>query len=349
MQALELRDTPLQWETERQNRILQSALEHKRQAGKDGGQNVAAGSRPAQREVSVTPEEWTEKLHRIPEMRSALIPFGDEAGAEEWSKPFSLAKADMEPWLSFYKGYKQSRLFIEGLPAPGVSDADRWPAPDYAVRALLDLKKLPPKLLAEPPVQINRQVEYFDLEGELKINSDPARVRALLISAANVHDAELRRAVEKGRDMGNQLHDALLGEGHGNLISAWVKVFKRKPTVEELHFMLSTGRVKVSSERREASPAPATAARPRDVAPRMEAETKSPAPVQRAELQSPRPATARVEAAAIAKMVADAEPDDDGDDQPVQISSGMSKRKIAWHLVQAVACCAALAGVFVYF
>lgn len=345
MQALELRDNPLQWETERQNRILQSAIDNKRQMSMENGRRRNPDSRAVPEEVQVSMEDWIDKLHRIPGMRSALIPFEDGANAEEWSKPFSLAKADIEPWVSFYKGYKQSRLFLEGQPDP-----ERWPAPDHAVRALLELRQIPPKLIAEPPVQINRQVEYFDLEGELQANRDPARVRALLISAANVHEAELRKAADIGREMGNQLHDALLGDGHCNLISAWTRSFKRKPTIEELHLMLTTGRVKVSSERKPAQPAtlPAAEPRPKSVEPRIEAVAESIVPVLRPEAPVQRPAPVRVEPAVIAKMVADTEPDDDDNEMPVKAETGISKRKIVWHLVQAVACCAALAGVIFY-
>lgn len=349
MQALELRDNSLQWETERQNRILQDAVEQKKKRmSMENAQRGEPRAHAMPAELPTALEEWVEKVHRIPEMRSALIPFDEGADTEEWSKPFSLAKADMEPWLSFYRGYKQSRLFLEMSPAQS-ADPGRWPALDYAVRAILELKQVPPKIIAEPPVQINRQVEYFDLEGELQVNRDPTRVRALLISAANVHDAELRKAVEQGRAMGNQLHDALLGEGHCNLINAWGRVFSRKPTIEELHLMLTTGRVKVSAERKPTAAASAPELRPTIVAPRSEAPAEASMPLMRQEPPIPKAPPVRVEPAAIAKMVADTEPDDEEEETAATPDPGNSKRKIAWHLVQAVACCAALAGIFFAF
>lgn len=355
MQALELRDNSLQWETERQNRILQSAAEQKKKQmsmenarRSDARQNVPA-------EMQFALEEWIEKVHRIPDMRSALIPVEDGVDSDEWSKPFSLAKADMEPWLSFYKGYKQSRLFLETTSAQRSASGDEcWPTPDFAVRAILELKQISIKIIAEPPVQINRQVAYFDLEGELQVNRDPTRVRALLVSAANVHDAELRKAVEKGRDMGNMLHDALLGEGHRNLITAWTRVFNRKPSIEELHLMLTTGRVKVSAERKPPTPE----VKPKTIETRDETVAGTSIPVKRPEASMspmsptppiPKAIPARVEPAAIAKMVADTEPDDDDDEMPFQREAGNNKRKILWHLLQATVCCAALAGIFFAF
>lgn len=344
MQALEFHDNSLQWESERQNRLHQSAVEQKKkQMWMESAQRDNPRIDTASAEMPIALDEWIDKVHRIPEIRSALIPLDDGADDEEWSKPFSLAKADMEPWLSFYKGYKQSRLFLENSSTRNTTgDEQIWPTPDYAVRAILELKQVITKLIAEPPVQINRQVEYFDLEGELKLNREPMRVKALLKSAASIHDAELRRAVEKGKEMGNLLHDALLGEGHGNLIKAWTKVFNRKPTIDELHLMLTTGRVKASPERRMQSPE----ARPKFIEPRS-SEPSAPALPEKEgpEVVAPNAPVVRIEPTALAKMVADTEPDDEAPVTFETKDAGDNKRKILWYLIQAAVCCAALAAI----
>ncbi|WP_460842308.1 hypothetical protein [Noviherbaspirillum agri] len=252
----------LQWETERQNRVHQEAVEQKKkQMHLD-----KAGTRvqPAEnmiREVSLSRDlpdgveevvqQRTDALRRIPDMRSALVPFDDDAEGESWSKPFSLMKADLDPWLSYYKGYATSRLFLDVPPAdsPASAVSRNEASIDYAVRALLELKRADPKIILDPPVLISQPVEYIEFEAELKACSNPLQAATLLKYATEAHENQLRQAVERGRDMGNRLYDALMGEGHANLIRAWEKVFKRKPNVEELHLMLTTGRIKVSRTR----------------------------------------------------------------------------------------------------
>lgn len=338
MQALELRDDSLQWETERQNRIHQTAIEKKkRQAQQERVRGDAPYTEAAMAGVFFQVEEWLEKVNRIPDMRSALIPLEESQDEQSWSKPFSLAKADMEPWLSFYKGYRQSRLFLESPRGREASADDPGSVLDYPVRALLELKQVGATLISAPPVQINGQVEYFDLEGDLRANSEPMRMRALLKSAGDIHESQIRRAVDKGREMGNRLHDALMGEGHANLIHAWTKAHKRKPTIDELHMMLTTGRVKMSSERRtpafesravssmplaDTFPVRAVVEKPR--APRIPKESP-----QRFEAPDPAPLDDAEPVVAFAR-----EPEQAG-----------NRRKIILHLVQALVCCVALAGV----
>lgn len=265
MQALDLLDNPLRWETERQNRIHQEAIEQKKKparseslpAGRAISDTIGAVSRVPHTPLDEALElsgEWTDKVFHIPSMRSALIPLDEAGEGSDWSKPFSLQKADMEPWLSFYKGYKESRLFLEALAGAEVDTLQ----PDFAVRALLELKRIDAKIIFEPPVQINAQVEYHDLEAELRAG-DSARAKTLLKVANNVHEKQLAQAVIKGREMGNLLHDALMGEGHVNLIKAWEKQYQRKPTVQELHLMLTTGRA--TPERRPAASVTVTARR----------------------------------------------------------------------------------------
>ena len=257
MQALDTLDSPLQWETERQNRILKEALElRKKQARNEPVRSDASAEDPASPiiraaqfskaaaiDVASLRSEWIDKVFRIPRMRSALIPFDNEKDGEEWSKPFSLLKADIEPLASFFTGYRQSRLFMDGGGEPQL---------DFTVRALLDLKEVSYKIVLEPPVQIDAQIEFHDLEEELRDCRDHVRARNLIKFAQNVHDKQLEQALIRGREMGNALHDALMGEGHGNLIRAWAQKHKRKPTVQELHLLLTTGKI-TADERRPAT------------------------------------------------------------------------------------------------
>jgi hypothetical protein len=180
---------------------------------------------------------WQDKLQAVPAMRSALIPLnaGEDAN---WSKPFSLLKADFEPWLSYYTGYRNSLLF---LPAAGPIRRDAE-ALDYPVRALLELKKVDVRLIFEPPVQIDAPVEYFDATRAPGAGRDRGLAESLARAAEAMHRGQLRRAQERGLEMGNHLHEALLGDGLSNLIHAWEKVWQRKPTPHELHLMLTTGR-----------------------------------------------------------------------------------------------------------
>ncbi len=287
MQALNMLDAPLQWETERQNRIHREAVEQKKRQsrGDDARREPAvavAASRALPADVVAPTHECADKVFHIPDMRSALMFVGDAAEGDEWSKPFSLFKADMQPWLSFLKGYNASRLFLE-IASTGRGEAivrQDHSQIDFAVRALLALKQASVNIILEPPVQINSQVEYHDLEDELRVSRDPAQARALVRRAEAVHEKQLAQAVAKGRQMGNLLYDALMGEGHVNLIRAWEKVHQRKPTVEELHLMLTTGRVRL--ERR----APAAIA--------QERPPQQPAIVARKEAALPKPPEALV-------------------------------------------------------
>ena len=201
---------------------------------------------------------WQDKLQGIPAIRSALIPTDSEEG---WSKPFSLIKADFEPWQSYYAGYLASRLFLQS--SPGRAKA---PVPDFPVRALFELKNADLRLLLEPLVQINGPVEYFDAGKAGETGHAPALAASLARASEATHRNQLKHARERGCAMGNALHEALLGEGMANLISAWEKRFQRKPTPHELHLMLTAGRaipVQVAAQSNEPAskvPAPATLA-----------------------------------------------------------------------------------------
>lgn len=314
MQTMDLPKNALQWETERQNRILQEAAEQKKKRMHGG--EVAALHQPAEsmlREVSLSrslPENADvpmqiagDVLRRVPEMRSALVPFDEGADEASWSKPFSLPKADMEPWLSYLNGYAQSRLFLDA--ASGVEPAStsrNESSIDFAVRALLELKGARANLILEPPVQINGPVEYFELEADLLECADPLQKANLLKFAGEAHENLLRQAEEKGRNMGNHLYDALMGEGHANLIKAWEKVFERKPNVEELHLMLTTGRIKVVRRRRpmplEASVPPAEPV----IAPVPESRVVPSAQSERRVARTPLPQPATMDFAAAGRV-----------------------------------------------
>ena len=325
MHALELRNNDLQWETERQNRLLQSAAEHKKkQVRLDALQQKQAPAASVEGAPGIQLNEWVDKVAAIPDVRSALIPLDEP---DSWSKPFSLAKADMEPWFSYFKGYRQSRLFLN----QAVHDSDNPDAAsiDYPVRALLELKSADPRIITEPPVQINGQVEYFDTDGILTAGQDAGELRALLRAAVLAHDKQLKQAEEKGRAMGDALYEALMGEGHSNLIGAWEKVFQRKPNVDELHHLLTSGRVRVSAERKSAAVAA------RKVAPEMPqaAPMLRPAPERKPVIPSEElsPAPARnVSAPAV---------EDDDEESFVTLSSvkkkGALPRKLLWSIAHA--------------
>ena len=172
-------------------------------------------------------------IRSLPDMRSALIPLDEKSEGSGWSKPFSLFKADLEPWLSFLYGYRQSRLFPD---AARNADGENEPQLDIVIQAFLELKRFDPRVLLEPVVQINRPVEYFDA-AEASTTSLPG-------IGSDVNARQLAKAAAKGREMGNRLYDALLGEGYVNLIRAWEDAHQRKPTVNELHLLLSNGRAK---------------------------------------------------------------------------------------------------------
>jgi hypothetical protein len=252
----------LERETERQKRLQQEArkaLELKKARLRDPdapprppAMPVESTKEPAPaRPVPMTERpvaavtESIDKVRTIPELRSALIPLDPELEGDSWSKPFSLPKADLEPWQSYLRGYYESRLFPEARQKEGPRDET---ALDFGVQALLELKRIEPRLIIEPVVQIDQPVEYLDLAGELRKCTDPLQARSLAGIANDVHEAQLRKAIETGRALGDHLCDALLGDGHANLIKAWERLYHRKPNVSELHVMLSTGRVKVIVE-----------------------------------------------------------------------------------------------------
>ncbi|OWW22134.1 hypothetical protein [Noviherbaspirillum denitrificans] len=332
MHALELRNDALQWETERQNRLLQSATEQKKKQARL--EAVPQEQAPA---AGVQLNEWVDKVSVIPDIRSALIPLDNPEG---WSKPFSLAKADMEPWFSYFKGYRQSRLFL----SQAVHDIDNPDAAsiDYPVRALLELKSADARLITEPPVQINGQVEYFDTDSALNAGYDASQFRALLRSAVLTHDKQLKRAEEKGREMGDALYDALMGEGHANLIGAWERVFHRKPTIDELHQMLTSGRIRVSAEKKAA----AVSARKPALEMPPAAPVMRPAPERR-------PAIPTVEAPPPPPVMVTPAAEDDDDDEPfVSLSRRKKKltlpRKLVWSVANAAAGFVAVAA-YIYF
>lgn len=220
-----------------------------------------------------------DRLSHIPEIRSALMPPDASVQEGAWSKPFSLTRPDMEPWLSFYKGYRQSRLFREGAENTAFDPSSGAPL-DFAVLALLELRQADPKLLLDPPVRINGPVRYAELEEDLRACRNEQEARFLIERAAQAHEAQLHVAIDRGREMGNLLYDALMGEGHSNLIKAWQDAYQRKPTIEELHLMLTAGRTK-----------PATSKRPQAVAEREERTDEekpvAPAVVQLAPQEQP--------------------------------------------------------------
>lgn len=378
MQALDLRNNSLQWETERQNRIHQEAVEQKKKQMRvdnarrelqfiDKVVQDAAGSNDYRSDRQGLPQnlqrqggaafnsmtnptgEWADKVRRIPEMRSAWIPLDESAEGGEWSRPFALSKADMEPWLSFFKGYWASRLFLEVAPANRnqAHGEKSEPQLDFAVRALLELRQLSAKVILEPPVQINGQVEYLDLEGDLQTCSDAMLAKTLIKVANEAHASQLAKAVEKGRAMGNLLYDALMGDGHVNLINAWGRAHNRKPSVEELHLMLATGRVKVFVERRplalevkERLPQQRSIAAVRESVPQMrqEAPALGGNPPQHQAITDSRKTTVAMEAAEAMPAEVDAARPSFMEPKP-HPSHG---RKILLYLFHAAACCATL-------
>lgn len=229
-----------------------------------------------------------DRLSHIPEMRSALMPLDASTQDEEWSKPFSLTRPGMEPWQSFYKGYRQSRLFREGAESVAFDPSSGAPL-DFAVLALLELRQADTKLILDPPVRINAPVRYAELEEDLRACRNEQEARFLIERATQAHETQLRVAIGRGREMGNLLYDALMGEGHSNLIKAWEDAYQRKPTIEELHLMLTAGRT-----------TPAAPKRPQAVAERggriVEEKAVAPAFVQAAPQENPvRPVTPQKE------------------------------------------------------
>lgn len=228
--------------------------------------------------------ESIDRLRSIPEIRSALIPLDTAIEGEQWSKPFLLSKADVEPWTSFQQGYFASRLF------PGGTQGGHLKI-DVAVQALLELKGVDPRYILEPAVQINQPAEFLDLATELRSCRDRVQAKALATVANDVHEAQLVKAIEKGRELGDHLYHALVGEGFSNLIRAWERVYKRKPTVNELHLMLTNGSVRVMPDA-PSSPPPEFRPRPAQERPAQAARRQpevSP-PLASTETQQPKPA-----------------------------------------------------------
>lgn len=264
-------------ETERQQRLQQEArkaLEQKKAQlrGTESSKRSMAGESPRQHPghstttpsaaafntVASATESATDSIDRlrsIPEIRSALIPIDVTVEGDQWSKPFLLTKADVEPWISYLQGYHASRLF------PGGNQSEQ-PKIDVAVQALLELKGVDPHYILEPIVQINQPAEFLDLATELSNCRDRVQAKALTTVANDVHEAQLVKAVEKGRELGDHLYHALVGEGFSNLIRAWERVYKRKPTINELHLMLTNGSVRVMPD---APSSPPPELRPRPV------------------------------------------------------------------------------------
>lgn len=250
---------PLQLETERQNRIYQEALELKRmqalmaearktlQIEEKRPEEIPASLAQEQSEQSIpeTPiPECGDIVVSIPRLRSTVLPL-DESDQGDWSPPFYLRKLDMEPWTSYLSGYRKSRLFLEPSFANGNEGADEDSELhiDFPVRALLELSQFPAGALLDPLVQIDGQVEYIDLGDEVRTCRDPRLARSLAESGLAAHRKQLASAYDIGLRLGNHLYDTLLGEGLSNLILAWEAVYSRRPTIDELHQMLTTGRV----------------------------------------------------------------------------------------------------------
>lgn len=210
-------------------------------------------------------EEWRDRVRTLPEIRSALIPIDEMDEDIEWSSAFSLPKANLEPWLSFFEGYKQSSLFAG--PARPLQDDACGEAPvlqlQFEVQAILSLRNLPAKVIMEPPVRISAPVVYLDLLAELATCSDPAQAQGLAKIANEVHESRLEQAVAKGREMGNRLYHVLLGADCTNLSREWQRIHRRKPSVDEIYNMLTTGGIKPLPVKRPPPPSSETQAMPR--------------------------------------------------------------------------------------
>jgi hypothetical protein len=352
-------------ETERQQRLQQEArkaLEQKKALLRGGestkrsmadeaplqrpGQSTQAASPAPNTTASATDSatDSIERLRSIPEIRSALIPIDIAVEGDQWSKPFLLSKADVEPWISYLQGYHASRLF------PGGNQSE-LPTIDVAVQALLQLKGVDPRYILQPIVQINQPAEFLDLGTELRNCRDRVQAKALTTVANDVHEAQLVKAVEKGRELGDNLYHALVGEGFSNLIRAWERVYKRKPTINELHLMLTNGSVRVMPD--------APSAPPPELRPRPAPERASQAAVAKQmvdsvpqaasfESLSTKPATPKVAppAAKLRTVVADGVEDQDVATLFTKPPRLARWQKIALQLLHVALCGAAITAYF---
>lgn len=199
-------------------------------------------------------ERGRSRVLSIPDLRSALIPLDQTDEGGNWSRAFYLGQADLEPWTSFYEGYKQSVLFLQATPA---RTAD-WNRDDEAplnlqlqceVQAILSLRKLDPKIIFAPVVQISRTAEYFDLLSEISIGDDPQYLQSLDKISKEIHEKRLVQALEQGRRMGERLYHHLLGLNFINLSKEWENMHQRAPNVDEMHSMFSTGNILTKPQR----------------------------------------------------------------------------------------------------
>jgi hypothetical protein len=202
-------------------------------------------------------ERGRSRVLSIPDLRSALIPLDEKDEGGNWSRAFYLGQADLEPWASFYEGYKQSVLFLQASPARTAA----WNQDDEApiapinlqlqceVQAILSLRKLDPQIIFAPVVQISRTAEYFDLLSELSIGDDPQYLHSLEKLSKDIHEKRLTEAQEQGRQMGERLYHNLLGLNYINLSKEWEKTHKRAPNVDEMHSMFSTGNILTRPQR----------------------------------------------------------------------------------------------------
>lgn len=351
MHALDVVDNPLQWETERQNRIHQEALEQRKKVAAAG---AAAGSAadPGQRSFLADADRlryyWVDKVMRIPRIRSALIPLDEADEADSWSKPLSLKKADIEPFASFFRGYCRSRLFLEPISVrAGQVDSSEALQLDFPVRALFELRSFDAKFIFDPPVQIDAQIEFHDLEQDLRDCRDHARMRMLIEMAESTHDKQLEQAVARGREMGDALHDALMGEGHVNLIRAWERVHQRKPTIQELHLMLTTGRISV--EQRQEAASAAAKARPMPASMPMPEVRIAETPPRRAVPVAPRAVAPQAASIPTEPDVTEKEEEALAPESGAKASSSPRIRQVLLYLLHAAVGGAAIAAYTWYF
>lgn len=288
--------------------------------------------------------EWRDCVRAIPDIRPALLPLDPSETGIAWSKAFSLPKADLEPWVSFLNGYRASSLFTAASRPVHADPSAQQPALQlqFEVQAILELRGLAVRLILEPPVQISSPAEYLDLIAELESCRDQAHATELAKICNEVHASRLAQAVEKGREMGDRLYHALLGPDFINLAREWEKRYQRKPNVDEMYCMLTSGCVKVVVPKR---PAPTERKAPRHqeraeptarpiVADRSQ-QTSQQTTQQTSETKAaPAPFNTDMtnrKAESVARQIAE------------ETGKSNRKRKILLHLFHLAVCCAALA------